>query len=622
MGMDSTTIVRIIYKIMDRPSVSVNELVSMMKISKKNFTDIVDDFNRAISDTDCKLIVNDSNCTFKVGNRKALKEWLVSNHQQLSFETQQERVQYLIRRFLGTDTYIKIDDLSEEVFVSNRQISKDLKLVRDYLSKYDLELETVPHYGLIVRGFEMKKRICLAELLSSHSIDYLDAKQKEIIKKIELGLEEILQENHYEIADYVFENLVVHLYVSVLRAQKGYEIEGNIGDIEDCLELRIAMQIVSYLQAQLNVRLSVNEKNYIAIHLLGKRNYSEVCNSISSDVGELVIDVLSEIDKKYNTSLKTDFTLCMNLNLHFAPLIDRIRFGLNNKNPLLDEIKEKYIYEFEMAKDGCTVIEKKYNCHLSDDEVGYIALNIRLAMEKRNTENKYRILLVCSTGRGSAELMKIKFMSLFAENIKELKECSVRSVSEQNLDQFDYIFSTVPLFIKTNVPVIRVSCFLSSDEVIEINGIFKSNHSKSSFEKYFDRDLFIPNLDVEDKKTTIERMVEHISKYKEIPDHFLESVYQRESMADTSFGNGVAFPHPQELLTDTTFVCVAVLNKPIDWGNGKKVSLILMASIENTKNRKLQNFYKMLSKIVNNPGNVDRIVKNPSYEVLREVILK
>jgi lichenan operon transcriptional antiterminator len=128
--------------------------------------------------------------------------------------------------------------------------------------------------------------------------------------------------------------------------------------------------------------------------------------------------------------------------------------------------------------------------------------------------------------------------------------------------------------------------------------------------------------DFADKQDALKKMVDYISRYKEIPEEFLSSVLKRENMANTSFGNQVAFPHPQELLTEDTFACVAISKKPLDWGGiaNAKVRLILLASIEQGKNHNLQDFYKMISCIVNSEKNVDLMIHHPDYETLAEIL--
>ena len=49
---------------------------------------------------------------------------------------QKERVAFIADRLLGLSGYVRIDDLAALLYVSSRQISKDLVLVRKQLDAY------------------------------------------------------------------------------------------------------------------------------------------------------------------------------------------------------------------------------------------------------------------------------------------------------------------------------------------------------------------------------------------------------------------------------------------------------------------------------------------------------
>src|SRR5699024_3472849 len=60
----------------------------------------------------------------------------------------EERTTYLIRRLLLGEHYLKLDDLSEEIYVSRSTVQNDLKNVKEILNEYGIQLETRPNYGI------------------------------------------------------------------------------------------------------------------------------------------------------------------------------------------------------------------------------------------------------------------------------------------------------------------------------------------------------------------------------------------------------------------------------------------------------------------------------------------
>jgi lichenan operon transcriptional antiterminator len=74
----------------------------------------------------------------------------------------QERIQRLRQYLLEKDGYSKLDDLSEQFFVSRRSISNDLREVERQLAEYGLSIRRKPGYGICVVGRETNRRICIA----------------------------------------------------------------------------------------------------------------------------------------------------------------------------------------------------------------------------------------------------------------------------------------------------------------------------------------------------------------------------------------------------------------------------------------------------------------------------
>lgn len=622
----------LVKRLQDKNLITQAELMSQWKKSKKQIQAIVEETNQQIEGAAIVWHAEKEGYYLKITNPEEFRENYAKLRKRKEPDMSKEnRVRLIILHLLEHTDYIKIEELADRLYISGRQVSKDLQEVREILENYHIELNATPHYGLIAAGEEIEKRKCIADVYSQmddmsekiENVKEIQDNQLEVLREIKEIVTETFNKYDFKVVDGVFENLMIHLYISMLRVKEGNEIQMDIPKLLEEREMEISTDILKNISKTFRIPFSTNECVYLATHLKGKKYYSTDCaENIPAEVSDLVIEILTRIDLKYNTRLRRDFELCMLLSLHCMPLVSRLEYGLKQRNPLLQEIKARFVYEFEMAEEGCKVLEEKYHCQIIEDEIAFIALIIRVAVEKRHNNEKYRILLVCSTGRGSAELLRLKFRERFGAYIESLDMCSVSEAENRDLESYQYIFTTVPLLIKTNTPIFRINVFLGSSDLMEIDGIFRTINIEKKCQKYFPEVLFMGASDFTDKQDALKKMVDHIGRYKEIPKEFLSSVLKRENMANTSFGNQVAFPHPQELLTEDTFVCVAISKKPLDWGGivNAKVQLILLASIEREKNRNLQDFYKMISRIANSERNVDLIIHRPEYEILSEIL--
>lgn len=159
----------------------------------------------------------------KIGNRLLIHHQAAYQQFTKQFEeydeveipsSSQERVQYLLEYLLVADDYVKIDDLSESLFIGKSTISQDLKEVRERLQEYNLTLTNRPNYGIKVEGREFDLRLCIA----NHTINRVkldssknEGDQKAWLEKIANILSEVFDNAHFQMNDVSFQNLIVHI---------------------------------------------------------------------------------------------------------------------------------------------------------------------------------------------------------------------------------------------------------------------------------------------------------------------------------------------------------------------------------------------------------------------------
>lgn len=619
--MNNRLLIYTVDKLLSKPSFSSKELETFFSCTERELNQKLSDVNQLISRQGAEILENNAIYKLIIKDPNAFKEYYQSiKDMDQHIWSQEDRTSYVIEKLLLTNTFIKIEDISDELYVTPRQVSNYLKNVRDYLKKYEINVISVPHYGLKAQGDEFKRRLCLSDIYKNNLFLIDNKQENRDIQLIRSVLSECLNDNHYSLANYIFENLVVHLYVSVLRIRKDRIVSFEYVELEK-QNYDLARYIAQKLGEKFEIQFPESEIQYIGIHLECKREYykeTDYAPSIPAEIWELVDVFLNTIDQKNHTSLNEDFHLRTVLAAHFMALIKRIRFGLNQDNPLLKEIRLNYVFEYELAEEGCFVINNRYNAALSEDEIGFLALDIRMSLENRY-KGKQNILVVCSTGRGSAELLKAQFINSFSKYINSIRLCSVREVENMNLEEFDIIFSTVPLLIKTSKPIFKISNFLGKKDVFDIANILEFGDF-TKINHFFEKNLFMGRQDFSSKEEAIRQMVEKIKEYKDIPENFYESVLERERVANTSFGNDVSFPHPAVPLTDTTFVCIAINNKPLKWTEETSVRVIILASLGKESSSDIQVFYRILTKVINSSINIEKLIKKPEYDTFHGII--
>ena len=136
--------------------------------------------------------------------------------------------------------------------------------------------------------------------------------------------------------------------------------------------------------------------------------------------------------------------------------------------------------------------------------------------------------------------------------------------------------------------------------------------------KYYPEELFFPELEARTKEEALKELVSRVEKLHPLPDGFYEAVCKREKMAHTCMGNRVAMPHPCKVLTEDTFVSVAILKEPIQWDEVHEVQAVFLVSVSRQKKKQLQEFYATTARLLLDEQRIGQLIQERTYQSLTE----
>ena len=603
---------------------TADELAKELKVSNKTVRTDIKNLNDLLRKSGAEIVSKSGyGYILKIDDRKLFSALDLSNKRNVLPETSEERIQYIIEYLVNIKQYVKMEDLSRMLFTSPKTLAGDLKEVEKVLGSYNIKIERKPYYGIRIKGEEFNLRLCIADYIEKKSREKENVKliDENEMKKIATVIMDTLRKEEFNISDVAFQNLIIHIQIALKRIEDSCYVPVEEEKLKEYIserEFKIAEKCTRNLEEIFKIKFPESEIGYIAIHLAGKKlfkgNRIEDKNFIiDQEISNIVNEMLKKIYDAFKFDFSRDLELRIALAQHLMPLRIRVKFDMKMKNPMLDKIKERFSLAYTMAKYASTTFYEYYSKNLSEDEIGYIALNLALALERQRKDiNKKTVLLVCSSGKGSAELLAYTYKEAFGEYIKELITCSVYDLENIDFRNIDFILTTVPINIKVPIPIQEVEYFLEENNIRNIRKIFNVEENRSIL-RYYDKNLFIPYINVETKEEILEYMVRHIKKYRKIPKNFLESVKRREKLGITEFGNRIAMPHPDRTLTDETFVCVGILEKPVIWDK-KEVQVIFLVSVSKNTDKKLKYFYKVTAKFLLDKKSIEKLVKKRSFE--------
>ncbi|MTW86016.1 PRD domain-containing protein [Virgibacillus dakarensis] len=555
------------------------------------------------------------------------RDGIPSNHQ--------ERVNYLMEKLLMSSDYSKIEDLADELYISRSTLQHDLKHIRDILKEYNLALDQRPYYGIKVIGDETQIRYCISEYLFNQQStlkdnmdDWLEILPEGELEVIKDGVLFNLRKHHIIISDISLQNLITHIAIACKRVRESNSVQivhHHLQEVETRKEFLVAKEIAKAIHGKLNISFSNHEVAYLAIHLQGtKLSNSSIRNMevnfvIDNDIQETVKEMVKRIDDEYGFHLANDEELLLAMSLHLKPAINRYKYKMNIRNPMLGDIKSKYRFSFDAALIGAQVVQEKMGVTIDENEIGYLTLHIEVAQErqKKNRKDVPSCLIVCASGLGSAQLLMYKLQNEVGDQLNIIGSTEYYNLRQQSFHDIDFIISTIPIEEKLPVPVIQVSTILGETDLSKINTLLIQGEVVS--DKYLRKKYSYLQKDFCTREDVLHFICKELQSDGKVDGSYVESVLQRESYSPTSFGNMVAIPHPIEPQTEDTFWSVVTLRRPIQWGD-KPVQLIVLLNISKDIKYDLKPMYSMLMGLLDDKNMVKEILQCKTYQQLKRIM--
>lgn len=550
--------------------------------------------------------------------------------------TQEERITYILTKLLTGKSYIKLEELAKDLYVSKSTVHLLMKEVSEILQPYRLTIERRPYHGIRVTGDELSLRSCISQYLLPRDV-HVPLLEKEYewegISDLHLIRDTVLkyiEQTNVYLSDLELDNLVIHIAIAIRRIKEQHYIESFQLDLQEIAETReyeIAEHIIGYLEKVLQISFPKEEIFYVTIHLLGTSMTTRGLGSLQEVLGEPVHSILEEIlqtvSHRMGRNFKQDRELKFGLGLHIKAVMNRMKYGLNIRNPLLSEIKTSYPYAFELALTASDILSRHLGTPIHEDETGYLAIHFGVALNRsQDAKPRKRCLLVCASGLGSAQLLKNKVHETFKDEIEIVGvigyyQLSGEEIARQNID---LVVSTVHIPLSLPVPVIKVHSIFDQQDVKAIReGL--SIEIRNEVKPYIREDMIFLQHKFSSKEEVIRFLCDQAKQAGLVPEGFYNAVIEREKVSSTAWGHSVAIPHPIRPLSDQTFIAFCTLKKPIPWKD-QQVQLIALLSVKQGNVQDLQMLYDLLYNLMNHVGTVHHLVRAENVRNFVNILLK
>ena len=631
-----------IYRVLSKTEYrTANGLAKELGVSSKTVRNQIKSLNKLLHDyggrVEAKHAVGYRLTVHNAAKLKELEKLMQNYTYQRSVipNSSRERIQYLLEYLLNTDRYVKLDDLSDQLYISTRTLSENLKKVERFLDEYDLRLQRKPGYGIRIEGAEFNRRLCIAQY-TARRIGILEGTggQPEItdeVRWIYECVQKCLSDHGFDMSGLALMNLVTHIQIAILRMQKGHfvpETEKENGGRTD----KIAEEILRKVSKEFHVKYRISEAEYIAAHLRGKEmpggagiaggeGDAVVSQEISGLADQMLLSVRDayQFDFRGNPELKT--LLCQ----HLAPLVVRLRHNMRLYNPLIQEIKTQYLLAYAMAAAACAVLGQKYHTVIKEDEIGYIALIFELALEQEKTAvSRKNILLVEASGKSSAQLLLHKYKKELGPYIDQIHVCDIGHIGEYDFSDIDHVFTTVPISAAIPAPVQMVRSLPAKPDLQAVKSVLRGD--QSMILELFQEKLFFPHRKFASKEEALRALCGSMRELGLTPRGLTDPARLMEHYAATPLGRMTAVVTPVRPPAGRPFASVAVLDRPVIWeakgGPEDLVQVIVILSAANREPLDIRKFYQITSRLFGDGASVQELIHNQSYDTLRDLLME
>ncbi len=523
----------------------------------------------------------------EVVNDRLLDEFMKSLEHETMFDMK-DRVKNMMAYLTLQESYVSMDRMAEQFQISRTSVKKDLQEVEKQLQAHHLQLE----------------------------------KEDASFSRIHEVLVHSIEQEHLNINYNELKNVIVWLKVTLYLAQIRKEERYHPNERKDACE-RVGAEVIQTVEGLFTYGIS--KKTYQQFLEVLRINIRQMvpASSFSVSLREDIDQFLHECDEVYGTEFSEDEVFKTSLLTHVSLLIDRLHQKISYKNNLISEICIRYPMIFNIAIRFADMLKEKYDVEATHDEVGFVATHFAAHMEKERElriRRFNRIGVVCSTGGGSAYLIKLQIESLFVK--AEVETFSFLQLEELAAFQPDLIFTIVPLNREFSAPIIYIKELLDDQDLIRIRQVLQFDNCDSlsiaDVDSYiyslFSRDFFQISEET-DYPALLKQMADQLETCGYGGAHYADYVMERESYMSTVYAHGVAIPHPIQIIAEKNMISVCILHKPL-WHEGKEVRIIFMISLTRSSYEMHKDITRKLYQLMKDEKRLERVLSSRTLEEL------
>lgn len=543
------------------------------------------------------------------------------------------RMDYMFGRLMRSREPLLTDDLAYEMNVSRTTMLNDLKKLRGEIEPYRLSISGKTSKGLVLQGWESDIRNYIIE----NAYEQLYRQYPLDVEIVDAVNQAFLAHSFEKSVQGAFEKFLTVMLDRFLTGHYIGELSANFYNLTVRPEFAMVEQMLHEIEQVLRIEFPVEEKLFVLLPIVGMRTPTDIQDMHSIELDENIRPLMDQMFRQIRLEMDIKIQspeFIEEFLYHLMFMVNRLRFHVQLKNPMLDELKEKYPLAWQIAGVAARVVHTVYGLEVTEDERGYLASYFGVFLEESGMKKNrpFQVAVVTGTGRITARLVAAQLKKVLDSSV-ELTLFADERVSSEILDVYDIVFTTVKLPCECGRPVIRIHEIFNEQELR--HKIEKTRYWNQVDVPILDNNWFVMVglldesrffiLDTsESYEEAVTRMASSLADDGQVDEGFLERLHDRERRGTMVFDHAVAIPHTVQYAAERLVLAIGVFSEPIHYHDHEIRVIFLLGLPEqiSSDDSLLIRVYDEIISITQDAGLLNKITQADSFQALLRALYR
>ncbi|MBQ1346990.1 MAG: PRD domain-containing protein, partial [Erysipelotrichaceae bacterium] len=473
-----------------------------------------------------------------------------------------QRQQFIIENVVVRNRILDIDELLEDLAVSDATFKSELNTIRKDLSPYKIFLKTKNNKLFSVANASDRAAFSssvIRDELKNNSFSlentqrFFTKVELSSLKQIILG---VLARHEFYLDEYSLMTYIIHLALCIENHKVGdgsttayYKelIQANNDDIIVMIVSEVFQELSKYYPGSSFTREDIFEASMLMTTRIIKRSTQNEKESLDAIVGKetakLILKIVKDVNRVYSIDLNNERFL-FRFAIHVKNALIRAKTNLSITEGQFIDLQEGYPFIYLIARYIAYKIKEETGVILSDNELSYIVLHIGAILEEATMQKEKLACVVVAPdyyvigknlcNKITQSLGDIVMISSLITDYDKLKE---------SLNGTDLVVTTYDIRFD-ELPVAHISPFPDRKDLEELRTFcYKQkeirNHKilSDKIRRFTNEDLLYLDTEFKDYVETIDVLCDDLYEKGLVLKEFKDELYAHEKIAFSSYNN-------------------------------------------------------------------------------------